>query len=33
MNCGKGEPSQAMRMTHGASHARFRRIDVGGASR
>jgi len=31
MNCGKGEPMQTMRMTHGASHCRFRNIDVGGA--
>ena len=31
MNCGKGEPMQAMCMTHGASHARFRNIRVGGA--
>lgn len=31
MNCGKGEPGQVMRMTHGASCARFRNIQVGGA--
>ena len=31
MNCGKGEPMQVMCMTHGASHARFRGIQVGGA--
>ncbi|MCP4546250.1 MAG: TldD/PmbA family protein [bacterium] len=31
MNCGKGEPGQVMRMTHGASTCRFRNIDVGGA--
>jgi TldD protein len=31
MNCGKGEPVQAMRMTHGASFARFRNISVGAA--
>ena len=31
MNCGKGEPMQVMSMTHGASHARFRNIKVGGA--
>ena len=31
MNCGKGEPMQAMRMTHGASCARFRNIQVGAA--
>jgi TldD protein len=29
MNCGKGEPMQVMRMTHGASFARFRNIHVG----
>jgi TldD protein len=33
MNCGKGEPGQAMYMTHGASHARFRGIQVGDASK
>lgn len=33
MNCGKGEPPQTMRMTHGASHARFRNIQVGDASK
>jgi TldD protein len=33
MNCGKGEPPQSMRMTHGASHARFRNVQVGDASR
>ena len=31
MNCGKGEPMQVMRMTHGASFARFRNINVGAA--
>ncbi len=31
MNCGKGEPGQVMRMTHGAGHARFRNISVGAA--
>lgn len=31
MSCGKGEPMQAMYMTHGASPARFRNIQVGGA--
>jgi TldD protein len=31
MNCGKGEPVQIMRMTHGASVSRFRRIQVGAA--
>ncbi len=33
MNCGKGEPLQVMYMTHGASHTRFREIQVGGASK
>ena len=33
MNCGKGEPGQAMSMTHGAAHARFRNIQIGDASR
>jgi TldD protein len=32
MNCGKGEPSQRMRMTHGASYCRFRNISVGEAN-
>ncbi len=31
MNCGKGEPMQIMRMTHGASPTRFRNIQVGDA--
>lgn len=31
LNCGKGEPGQVAQMTHGASPARFRNIDVGGA--
>jgi TldD protein len=31
-NCGKGEPSQRMRMTHGASHTRFRGIRIGDGS-
>ncbi len=31
-NCGKGEPSQSARMTHGASPARFRDIEVGGGA-
>ena len=31
MNCGKGEPLQVMRMTHGAADARFRNINVGAA--
>ncbi len=30
-NCGKGQPSQTGRMTHGASPARFRKIRVGGS--
>ncbi|WP_218079756.1 TldD/PmbA family protein [Anthocerotibacter panamensis] len=28
LNCGKGQPGQAGRMTHGAAPARFRQIDV-----
>lgn len=31
VNCGKGQPSQTARMTHGASPARFRNIRVGGS--
>lgn len=30
-NCGKGEPTQRMMMTHGASYCRLRKIRVGGA--
>ncbi len=30
-NCGKGQPSQTGRMTHGASPTRFRNIRVGGS--
>jgi len=30
-NCGKGQPGQVGRMTHGASTARFRNIRVGGS--
>jgi len=30
-NCGKGQPMQAARMTHGSSLARFRDIRVGGS--
>ncbi|AGY59801.1 TldD/PmbA family protein [Gloeobacter kilaueensis] len=29
LTCGKGQPGQAGRMTHGAAPARFRQIDVG----
>lgn len=29
MNCGKGDPQQISQMTHGASPARFRQINVG----
>ncbi len=29
MNCGKGEPGQIARMTHGSAPARFRKIKVG----
>jgi TldD protein len=32
-NCGKGEPMQTMMMSHGASTARFRQIEVGGSRR
>ncbi|MCB5228467.1 MAG: TldD/PmbA family protein [Candidatus Cloacimonetes bacterium] len=31
INCGKGQPSQTARMTHGSSVARFRNIRVGGS--
>ncbi len=31
VNCGKGQPNQTGRMTHGASPARFRNIRVGGS--
>jgi TldD protein len=31
VNCGKGQPSQTGRMTHGAAPARFRKIRVGGS--
>jgi len=31
VNCGKGQPMQLARMTHGASHCRFRDIRVGGS--
>ncbi len=30
LNCGKGEPAQSARMTHGASWTRFRNVQVGG---
>lgn len=30
VNCGKGQPNQTGRMTHGSSTARFRNISVGG---
>jgi len=32
LTCGKGEPMQAARMTHGASTSRFRDIEVGGGA-
>lgn len=32
LNCGKGDPMQVAQMTHGAAPARFRGVDVGGAS-
>ncbi len=28
-NCGKGEPGQSMRVSHGAAPARFRDVEVG----
>jgi len=31
VNCGKGQPMQAGRMTHGAAPTRFRNIRVGGS--
>lgn len=31
INCGKGQPNQTGRMTHGAAPARFRNIRVGGS--
>ncbi|MBW6513736.1 MAG: TldD/PmbA family protein [Candidatus Syntrophosphaera sp.] len=31
VNCGKGQPGQSARMTHGAAPARFRNIRVGGS--
>lgn len=31
VNCGKGQPNQTGRMTHGAAPARFRKIRVGGS--
>lgn len=31
VNCGKGQPSQTGRMTHGSAPARFRNIRVGGS--
>jgi TldD protein len=31
INCGKGQPSQSARMTHGAATTRFRNIRVGGS--
>lgn len=33
LTCGKGEPMQGARMTHGASPARFRGVTVGGGVR
>jgi TldD protein len=29
VNCGKGQPSQAMHVGHGAAPARFRKVQVG----
>ena len=31
VNCGKGQPNQTARMTHGASPTRFRNIRIGGS--
>ena len=31
-NCGKGDPGQVAEMTHGAATARFRQVQVGGAT-
>ncbi len=31
-NCGKGEPPQTAEMSHGAAPARFRGVEIGGAS-
>ncbi|MHC4660933.1 MAG: TldD/PmbA family protein [Planctomycetota bacterium] len=33
MGCGKGDPMQVAQMTHGSAPARFRQIDVGGATK
>ena len=33
MGCGKGDPMQIAQMTHGSAPARFRKIDVGGATK
>ena len=33
MNCGKGDPMQAAQMSHASAPCRFRKINVGGASR
>ncbi|TET35619.1 MAG: TldD/PmbA family protein [Planctomycetota bacterium] len=33
MGCGKGDPMQVAYMTHGSAPARFRQIDVGGATK
>ena len=32
LNCGKGDPMQVAQMTHGASPAKFRGIQIGGAN-
>jgi TldD protein len=29
LNCGKGEPGQLMRVSHGTAPARFRAVEVG----
>ena len=33
MNCGKGDPMQVAQMTHASAPARFRQINVGGATK
>ena len=33
LNCGKGDPMQVARMSHGSAPARFRQINVGGATK
>jgi TldD protein len=33
MNCGKGDPGQTARMTHGSAPARFRKVTVGAGAK